>query len=226
MRNFEYKHILQAGNVPSIKELIKLDKQLQQKQGIGNTVMNSSQATLNQANWATPDVNNDAQPKKAKQNLHVKDKNETTVRAKLLKFYEIYNPAKLQDKDAIDELLKRYQGRDKQLFNDLEKKYILGGPKSSYKRKKISKKPISRSDIIMKTLWKLYERDIRAAERDFKFPEFHTPLLDEVDFLAKPMVLLVGQYSVGKTSFIRYLVGRDFPGIRVGPEPTTGICYT
>ena len=27
--------------------------------------------------------------------------------------------------------------------------------------------------------------------------------------------------SVGKTSFIRYLVGRDFPGIRVGPEPTT-----
>ncbi len=27
--------------------------------------------------------------------------------------------------------------------------------------------------------------------------------------------------SVGKTSFIKYLVGRDFPGIRVGPEPTT-----
>lgn len=28
-------------------------------------------------------------------------------------------------------------------------------------------------------------------------------------------------YSVGKTSFIRYLLGRDFPGIRIGPEPTT-----
>jgi len=27
--------------------------------------------------------------------------------------------------------------------------------------------------------------------------------------------------SVGKTSFIKYLLGRDFPGIRVGPEPTT-----
>lgn len=27
--------------------------------------------------------------------------------------------------------------------------------------------------------------------------------------------------SVGKTSFIKYLAGRDFPGIRVGPEPTT-----
>jgi EH domain-containing protein 1 len=39
--------------------------------------------------------------------------------------------------------------------------------------------------------------------------------------LAKPQVLLVGQYSVGKTSFIRYLLGRDFPGQRIGPEPTT-----
>jgi EH domain-containing protein 1 len=26
---------------------------------------------------------------------------------------------------------------------------------------------------------------------------------------------------VGKTSFIRYLLGRDFPGQRIGPEPTT-----
>jgi hypothetical protein len=38
---------------------------------------------------------------------------------------------------------------------------------------------------------------------------------------AKPQVLLVGQYSVGKTSFIRYLLGQDFPGQRIGPEPTT-----
>ncbi len=40
-------------------------------------------------------------------------------------------------------------------------------------------------------------------------------------FVAKPQVLLIGQYSVGKTSFIRYLLGRDFPGQRIGPEPTT-----
>jgi GTPase SAR1 family protein len=37
----------------------------------------------------------------------------------------------------------------------------------------------------------------------------------------RPMVMLVGQYSVGKTTFIRYLLGRDFPGQRIGPEPTT-----
>jgi GTPase SAR1 family protein len=37
----------------------------------------------------------------------------------------------------------------------------------------------------------------------------------------RPQVMLIGQYSVGKTSFIRYLLGRDFPGQRIGPEPTT-----
>ena len=35
------------------------------------------------------------------------------------------------------------------------------------------------------------------------------------------MILLVGQYSTGKTTFIRYLLEQDFPGIRIGPEPTT-----
>lgn len=35
------------------------------------------------------------------------------------------------------------------------------------------------------------------------------------------MVLLLGQYSVGKTSFIKYLLGSNFPGMRIGPEPTT-----
>src|SRR3954453_24137913 len=38
---------------------------------------------------------------------------------------------------------------------------------------------------------------------------------------AKPMVLLLGQYSTGKTTFIKYLLVRDFPGSRIGPEPTT-----
>jgi len=33
--------------------------------------------------------------------------------------------------------------------------------------------------------------------------------------------LLLGQYSVGKTSFIEFMLKRQFPGERVGPEPTT-----
>ena len=28
-------------------------------------------------------------------------------------------------------------------------------------------------------------------------------------------------YSVGKTSFLRYLTGADLPGQKIGPEPTS-----
>ena len=35
-------------------------------------------------------------------------------------------------------------------------------------------------------------------------------------------MLLLGQYSTGKTTFIKHLLGRDYPGIHIGPEPTTG----
>ncbi len=49
--------------------------------------------------------------------------------------------------------------------------------------------------------------------------------MSDAEFDAKPQVMLVGQYSVGKTSFIRYLLNRDFPGQRIGPEPTTD-CFT
>ena len=51
-----------------------------------------------------------------------------------------------------------------------------------------------------------------------------SPLLSEGDFEAKPSVLLLGQYSTGKSTFIKYLLGRDYPGIHIGPEPTTDRC--
>jgi EH domain-containing protein 1 len=41
------------------------------------------------------------------------------------------------------------------------------------------------------------------------------------DFDAKPMVMLLGQYSTGKTTFIKHLLGCDYPGAHIGPEPTT-----
>ena len=72
----------------------------------------------------------------------------------------------------------------------------------------------------------------------------------DADFDAKPQVLLLGQYSVGKTSFIQYILvcrpmcpgaainpfksrwstrnsrshplqEQEFPGAHIGPEPTT-----
>ncbi|NP_001096442.2 EH domain-containing protein 4 [Xenopus tropicalis] len=67
----------------------------------------------------------------------------------------------------------------------------------------------------------LYTGKLLPLEEHYRFHEFHSPALEEADFKNLPMVLLVGQYSTGKTTFIRYLLEQDFPGMRIGPEPTT-----
>ncbi|BES93157.1 Dynamin family [Nesidiocoris tenuis] len=76
-------------------------------------------------------------------------------------------------------------------------------------------------DSVTEGLKKVYKCYLLPLEDAYRFHDFHSPRLDDADFDAKPMILLVGQYSTGKTTFIRYLLERDFPGMRVGPEPTT-----
>eukprot|EP01129_Flabellula_baltica_P011370 TRINITY_DN4961_c0_g1_i1.p1 TRINITY_DN4961_c0_g1~~TRINITY_DN4961_c0_g1_i1.p1 ORF type:complete len:542 (+),score=112.55 TRINITY_DN4961_c0_g1_i1:59-1627(+) len=67
----------------------------------------------------------------------------------------------------------------------------------------------------------VYNDHLSHLEEEFLFHDFHSLPLKGVDFHAKPMVLLIGQYSVGKTSFIEYMIQQNFPGMRIGPEPTT-----
>lgn len=76
-------------------------------------------------------------------------------------------------------------------------------------------------DSVVDGLKQLYFKHLKPLEETYLFNDFHSPVMSEPDFVAKPMVLLVGQYSTGKTTFIRYLLEREFPGIRIGPEPTT-----
>jgi len=79
-----------------------------------------------------------------------------------------------------------------------------------------------RTAVICATLKSLYSKYVFPLEKKYQYDYFfESPFLSDAEFDAKPQVLLVGQYSVGKTSFIRYLLGRDFPGQRIGPEPTT-----
>ena len=49
----------------------------------------------------------------------------------------------------------------------------------------------------------LYQRKVLPLEEAYRFHEFHSPALEDADFENKPMILLVGQYSTGKTTFIR-----------------------
>uniref|UniRef100_A0A8B9FSU3 Dynamin-type G domain-containing protein n=1 Tax=Amazona collaria TaxID=241587 RepID=A0A8B9FSU3_9PSIT len=70
-------------------------------------------------------------------------------------------------------------------------------------------------------LKQLYKKKLLPMEEACRFHDFHSPALEEADFDTKPMILVMGQYSTGKTTFIRYLLEQDIPGSRIGPEPTT-----
>lgn len=74
---------------------------------------------------------------------------------------------------------------------------------------------------VVSGLRQLYNKNLRPLEDYYKFHDFYSPPMDNADFHSKPMVLLIGQYSTGKTTFIKYLLEEEFPGMRIGPEPTT-----
>ncbi|KAM9440848.1 EH domain-containing protein 2 [Clarias gariepinus] len=71
----------------------------------------------------------------------------------------------------------------------------------------------------------LYRHKLLPLEKYYGFSDFHSPSLEDADFNNKPMILVMGQCSTGKTTFIRYLLEQDYPGGRIGPEPTTD-CFT
>merc|ERR1711970_531525 len=87
-----------------------------------------------------------------------------------------------------------------------------------------SRRSSSKKDIfntVGEGLKQHYVRTLRPFEETHNFHTLYSPPLEDADFTSRPSVLLVGQYSTGKTTFIRYLLGEDFMGCRIGPEPTT-----
>eukprot|EP00567_Pseudictyota_dubia_P012335 CAMPEP_0197441728 /NCGR_PEP_ID=MMETSP1175-20131217/7931_1 /TAXON_ID=1003142 /ORGANISM="Triceratium dubium, Strain CCMP147" /LENGTH=581 /DNA_ID=CAMNT_0042972057 /DNA_START=124 /DNA_END=1869 /DNA_ORIENTATION=- len=79
-----------------------------------------------------------------------------------------------------------------------------------------------RTAMVSARLKQIYKKSVYPVEKRHRYDFFYeSPFLTDVEFDSKPQIMLIGQYSVGKTSFIRYLLGRDFPGQRIGPEPTT-----
>ena len=70
-------------------------------------------------------------------------------------------------------------------------------------------------------LKRLYKEKLLPLEKHCKFHELVSAKLDDSFFDIKPVVLLIGQYSTGKTTFIRDCLGEDFPGMQIGREPTT-----
>jgi hypothetical protein len=53
-------------------------------------------------------------------------------------------------------------------------------------------------DTVVEGLKKIYKQKLLPLEEAYKFHDFHSPVLDDPDFDAKPMILLIGQYSTDR----------------------------
>jgi N-terminal EH-domain containing protein len=71
---------------------------------------------------------------------------------------------------------------------------------------------------VIRELKQLYSTRLLPIEKQYFFSKLHYPEILDSELSAKPTVLLIGQYSTGKTSFIRNLLGMDYPEIHIGPE--------
>ncbi|KMZ59819.1 EH domain-containing protein 2 [Zostera marina] len=97
-------------------------------------------------------------------------------------------------------------------------------PSTSFKwfsTKSTKKVPPNSITSIIDGLKKLYLQKLKPLEIAYRFDDFVSPILTNSDFDAKPMVMLLGQYSTGKTTFIKHLLKNSYPGSHIGPEPTT-----
>ena len=74
---------------------------------------------------------------------------------------------------------------------------------------------------VVRELKKLYFDSLVDIEKKFYFNELHRRAMLPAELSSKPTILLLGQYSTGKTTFIRHLIGCDYPSMHIGPEPTT-----
>ena len=59
-------------------------------------------------------------------------------------------------------------------------------------------------------------------EQETLFNKLGDPPYSEADVKAKPILLMMGQYSTGKTTFIKALLqGREYPGTHIAAEMST-----
>ncbi|MED6172728.1 EH domain-containing protein 1, variant 2 [Stylosanthes scabra] len=124
--------------------------------------------------------------------------------------------------DGLDALMAKKRHKEKEVDSNGGSSLQPSSSSSSwFSSKSIKKVSLSNVTSIIDGLKKLYIQKLRPLEATYRFNDFVSPLLTNSDFEAKPMVMLLGQYSTGKTTFIKHLLKASYPGAHIGPEPTT-----
>ncbi|TKR64187.1 hypothetical protein L596_024766 [Steinernema carpocapsae] len=95
-----------------------------------------------------------------------------------------------------------------------------------FKRKtEVREIPELTSQNVNHVLQTLYVKKVVPMEFLHIYHQFDTPPIDPAEWGSNPMILFLGQHSVGKTTMINHLIGKKYPGSQIGPEPTTD-CFT
>lgn len=68
---------------------------------------------------------------------------------------------------------------------------------SRWAKKKIENPEPAVYPTVLEGIKKIYANKIKPLEQMYQYDIFHSPVLRDSDFDAKPMVLLLGQYSTG-----------------------------
>uniref|UniRef100_A0A2P2K2D6 EH domain-containing protein 1 n=1 Tax=Rhizophora mucronata TaxID=61149 RepID=A0A2P2K2D6_RHIMU len=134
--------------------------------------------------------------------------------------FQNLNPPKME---GLDVLLVKKKRSSKSHDSDSNGTSIVESSPSAHWFSSKSSKKVSLSSVtsIIDGLKRLYIQKLKPLENTYRFNDFVSPLLTNSDFDAKPMVMLLGQYSTGKTTFIKHLLKSSYPGAHIGPEPTT-----
>ena len=102
---------------------------------------------------------------------------------------------------------------------DTKPPVVVGGQHAGLLPKRVGKYRSDPEDI--RELKALYKDKMLPIEKSCQFSKFHHNEIFDAELESKPTVMLVGQYSTGKTTFIRHLIGMEYPEMHIGPEPTT-----
>ncbi|XP_022876900.1 EH domain-containing protein 1-like [Olea europaea var. sylvestris] len=125
--------------------------------------------------------------------------------------------------EGLDVLLAKRKRTPKSEHEQNGSSQVQTSPSASWFTSSKSAKKVSLASVtsIIDGLKRLYVQKLKPLEVTYRFNDFVSPLLANSDFDAKPMVMLLGQYSTGKTTFIKHLLKTSYPGAHIGPEPTT-----
>jgi GTP-binding protein EngB required for normal cell division len=74
---------------------------------------------------------------------------------------------------------------------------------------------------VAKELWNLYVKYVQPLEIEAHLEHFGVKTLTQQEFQARPQVLMLGQYSTGKTSMIKTLTGIESTHFDIRPQPST-----